>query len=70
MPRVYDAESNPVDFCKECFPDYEEAFDKYGEGEGPDDRGNCFDYESIHPEYLDTDYTCEDCGKPLTEKDD
>ena len=70
MPRVYSGESEPVDFCKKHFPTEEEARKKYGEGEGPDGRGNCFDYASDHPPYDECDYTCETCGKLLTEKDD
>ena len=72
MPRIYNSASEPVDFCKRCFPKTEEkAFAKYGNvGEGPDGRGNCFGYEDDHPSYSDTDYTCEVCGKALTDKDD
>jgi hypothetical protein len=70
MPRVYNGQSDPIDFCKKCFPPEDVAREVYGEGEGPDDRGNCFDYESDHPSYNECDYKCAICRKPLTEKDD
>ncbi len=73
MPRIYDSASNPIDFCKRCFPKKSAAEKKYGNvamtGEGPDGRGNCFDYQSDHPSYEDMDYTCDKCGKALTSKD-
>jgi hypothetical protein len=68
--RVYTSESNPIDFCCDCFPTEQEALIKFGDlGDGPDDRGNCFSYNEDHPPYEETDYTCETCGKKLTEKD-
>jgi hypothetical protein len=73
MPRIYSSCSDPIDFCKHCFPDEKTAEALYGNvaitGEGPDDRGNCFGYEADHPPYEDTDYDCELCRKPLKEKD-
>ena len=71
MPRIYNGDSDPVDFCKRCFPKTEAiAKVKYGEGEGPDERGNCFSYDAEHPSYNETDYKCEICGKDLHECDD
>lgn len=74
MPRIYDSASNPIDFCKHCFPDETEAEEVYGDvaktGEGPDDRGNCFGYEAEHPPYDGEEYDCEECGKRLTGEDD
>ena len=72
MPRVYDSQSNPVDYCKRCFPATEAvAFKLHGHsGDGPDGRGNCFGYDAEHPEYDDTDYVCERCGRKLTGRDD
>jgi len=73
MPRIYNTASEPLDFCKRCFPSKKTAEIRYGDvrktGEGPDDRGNCFDYDSDHPPYSDTDYTCETCGKRLSDRD-
>ena len=70
MPRIYSSASDPIDFCNECFPGEDEAEELFGNvGDGPDDRGNCFDYDSVHPEYEGTDYTCHTCKKPLTADD-
>jgi len=74
MPRIYDSASDPIDFCKRCFPKSEAAAEKqYGDvsktGDGPDGRGNCFGYNEDHPPYEECDYDCEKCGKRLTEND-
>jgi len=70
--RIYTSESNPLDFCNRCFPKTEViAFEKYGNlGDGPDDRGNCFEYDADAPWFYsdhDHGYCCETCGKKLTE---
>lgn len=72
MPRVYNSCSEPIDFCRVHFPRTEAiAFAKYGNlGDGPDERGNCFDYDADHPPYEETDYTCEVCHRMLTARDD
>ena len=71
MPRIYTSASDPIDFCNVHFPAETDAEDKYGDiGDGPDDRGNCFDYEADHPDYEGDDYTCEVCNCKLTEEDD
>ena len=74
MPRIYTSRSEPIDFCKRCFPKSEaDARDRYAcMGDGPDGRGNCFDYEAEHPPYgdLEMEYRCYDCRKQLTSKDD
>lgn len=71
MPRIYTSISDPIDFCKKCFPKNEaRAFLVYGNlGDGPDNRENCFAYDAEHPDYENEDYTCEGCGKLLTEED-
>ncbi|WP_439398571.1 hypothetical protein ACRQ5Q_14735 [Bradyrhizobium sp. PMVTL-01] len=70
MPRIYTSCSDPLDFCRECFPSEDEAEDAYGNlGDGQDGRGNCFGYNEDHPDYEDTDYRCETCKTPLTAKD-
>lgn len=70
MPRIYDSQSNPLDFCRACFPDEETAARRYANrGDGPDGRGNCFGFRDDHPAYEDEDYTCENCGKPLRARD-
>jgi len=71
MPRIYDSTSDPVDFCRLCFPpDESEAMKLYGNlGDGPDGRGNCFAYEAEHPDYKGENYICERCGCELSEDD-
>lgn len=71
MPRIYDSANSPLDFCKKCFPKSQDsAYKKYGSrGDGPDGRGNCFDYDSDHPPYEFEDYHCYKCDKLLTEND-
>jgi hypothetical protein len=73
MPRIYNSASEPFDFCRDCFPDEEEAFDTFGNtvtnGEGPDGRGNCFGYDCPHPDWPEHGYTCDDCGAELTALD-
>jgi hypothetical protein len=71
MPRIYSRASDPLDFCKPCFPDPDSALALYGVGpDGADGRGDCYGYDEEHPPYSDTDYTCEVCGDALTDKDD
>jgi len=74
MPRIYDSASNPIDFCKSCFPKETIAEKLYGNpqktGLAPDERGNCFSYKEDHPEYDAVDYNCEICNKKLTYRDD
>lgn len=69
MPRIFDSTSEPIDFCNYCFQRNEDiAFEVYGaRGDGPDGRGNCFGYDSPHPEYSGEDYDCYKCGKRLTD---
>ena len=72
MPRICTSNSDPLDFCKACLPDEEDAEKTYGLenfGPGPDGRGDCFAYEPFHPDYAECDYTCERCGDELTAKD-
>lgn len=71
MPRIYTSCSDPIDFCKKCFPKTEEkAFKLYGNvGDGPDNRGNCFGYESEHPDYDGENYRCEKCSVELDSTD-
>jgi hypothetical protein len=68
MPRIYTSESNPVDYCRICFPSEARAYALHGhDGDGPDERGNCFGYDCEHPDYADDPdmYTCYKCGKSL-----
>jgi len=72
MPRIYTSANDPLDFCKKCFPKTEDAAkEEFGDvGDGPDGRGNCFDYDAMHPDYEGNDYKCCECRKELTEEDD
>lgn len=71
MPRIYTSANDPLDFCKKHFPSEANARKQYGNvGDGPDGRGNCFDYDAGHPEYDGTGYVCHKCGKKLTQNDD
>jgi hypothetical protein len=70
MPRIYTSASDPLDFCKRCFPGEATATLRYAcLGDGPDGRGNCFDWDINHPGYEDTDYTFHTCKRRLGEKD-
>ncbi len=67
MPRITDSRSDPYDFCVRCFPNKQDAVKMYGNrGDGPDNRGNCFDYNTDHPSY-DSDYKCCKCKRELTD---
>lgn len=72
MPRICDSTSEPIDFCADCFPKSEDAaHDEFGDvGDGPDGRGNCFEYDTEHPSYEFEDYRCHRCKCQLTEDDD
>jgi hypothetical protein len=70
MPRIYTSASDPIDFCKRCFPDEQTADKRYANvGDGPDMRGNCYGYDEDHPDYSDTKYRCEICKRLLTDND-
>lgn len=71
MPRIYDSRSDPYDFCYRCFPGNEEAEERFmNNGDGPDDRGNCYGYDAEHPTYAGEGYVCIDCHKELGDEDD
>lgn len=73
MPRIYTSQSDPIDFCINCFPTTQaEAFERYGDlGDGPDLRGNCFGFDDGHPDYDEDEmYHCEVCGRRLIESID
>lgn len=78
MPRIYDSESNPMDFCKRHMPTEAKALVLFGnpnnlpQFDGPDGRGNCFGYDAEHPDYAETeegDYLCTTCTCQLTGRD-
>lgn len=63
MPRIYDADNAPIDFCKDCMPKSEAA----AETEFPGQKG----YDSEHPPYDDWpgEYQCHECGDELIDID-
>ena len=62
MPRIYDDMNDPHDFCKNCYKKvskqqpWKQWYDEDPNGDN-------------HPPYSDTDYTCDHCGKALSDKD-
>ena len=61
MPRIYDENNNPLDFCRDCWPkDEATAKQEYGDG---------IDYDCSHPDYQGEGYTCDDCGDDLQSRD-
>jgi hypothetical protein len=71
MPRICASNNDPHDFCFSCYPSQDDADEdpQFHQGEGPDDRGDCYEYDADHPDYDGLGYTCEVCGKPLTSED-
>lgn len=70
MPRICTSTSAPFDFCQKCFPSKSAALALYASlGDGPNGRGNCFEYDAEHPPYEHEDYTCDICNQPLSEID-
>lgn len=66
MPRIYTSANDPLDYCRSCFPNEQTARKRFGnKGAGPDDRGDCFEYDADHPSYESTDYRCHKCRKSL-----
>lgn len=70
MPRIYTSQNVPLDFCQGHFPSEKEALEQYGKlGDGPDGRGNCFEYDTEHPPYEEEGTCCETCGRDITQAD-
>jgi len=72
MPRIYARNNDPLDFCRAHMPTRDVAEVLYGGaivGDGPDGRGDYYDYDAEHPNYdWDTVY-CERCDVLLGERD-
>lgn len=70
MPRVIDSTNEPHDYCSKCFPQMKIATEEFGNiGDGPDGRGNCFEYNADHPDYECEDYVCCECTRRLNGDD-
>lgn len=71
MPRICTSDGSPLDFCCNCFPDEDRARRLYcGKSEGPDNRGDCFEYAPEHPAYDGEEtYRCHRCDALLEELD-
>lgn len=70
MPRIYASNNDPYDFCQRCFPSEKKAKEEYGDlGDGPDGRGDCFEYDTDHPDFGGDSYKCCECGRELKERD-
>ena len=79
--RVYNEENEPFDFCRKCAPDWAEHIEHAIAELNSRTRsipwaeklefGNEDDYDvnCDHPDYEDSDYGCDSCGKKLTDKD-
>ena len=69
--RIYTSANDPLDFCESCFPSEAAAEKRFGDvGDGPDGRGNCFSYDSDHPDYDGSPmYRCHKCKKRLVSGD-
>lgn len=71
MPRLYASDNDPLDFCQDCWRKFayteDMAREEWGHrGDGPDGRGDCFEWDAEHPNYEHEDYLCSICGEELT----
>jgi len=70
MPRIQDSRADMHDFCLRCMPSGEGGRAEFGDlGDGPDGRGNCYNFDVEHPDYHGEGYRCEKCGKTLGKRD-
>ena len=80
--RIQNSEAGQVDYCRRCIPTEAEARKEHGQGpDGPDGRGNCYDYDVENPWFFDglndegndyiadDGYDCNKCGERLTQND-
>lgn len=66
--RIFTSNNIPLDFCFVCAPKENKARKEYGHiGDGPDNRGNCFAYDTEHPPYEPEQYYCHNCGDELSQ---
>lgn len=68
MMRIIASNNDPYDFCPNCEPTESEADEGFGDiGDGPDGRGNCFEYDADHPPYDDWEMFCHKCNALLAD---
>lgn len=68
--RVSASNADRFDFCRIHRISEATAVKRYGNvGDGPDGRGNCFDYDEEHPDYETGGIVCAVCGRELTDAD-
>ncbi len=66
--RIIASNNDPYDFCLDCTPSESEAEERFVDmGDGPDERGNCFEYDADHPPYDDWEMFCYNCNSLLTD---
>ena len=85
MPRIYDKENNPLDYCRDCFPGEDVFLNEQGCWDNKNDMEKCrfcnlaygesdrcchYGYNCDHPSYEDTEYECAECDCELTSEDD
>jgi hypothetical protein len=60
MPRIYNNEGEPLDYCNGCYEEAEE-----------DAQADGLDCDADHPPYEEehSPYHCESCGEELTQED-
>lgn len=61
MPRIYNTDRDPLDYCRECYPEKKAAEIAA--------LGDEADYDAPHPAYEFESYDCDCCKKPLSGKD-
>lgn len=70
MPRIITSHGDLLDFCRYCYPSPGGAYTTYAFlGDGHNGRGNCYEYDADHPDYVDEVYRCIHCEAFLTEED-
>ena len=72
MPRIYDSNNDPINYCKKCFPKEgaAENLHRFEVNEKANDgRGDCYSYDCVHPPYEMENYKCHNCRKMLNRVD-
>jgi hypothetical protein len=58
MPRIYNSDNEPLDYCRTCYPFMVPGASAAG-----------WDCDADHPPYDEAAYNCEECGEALTALD-